>query len=108
MKKIVLTVFILILVSCSTKKSFVQKPLFEVLTQQVDGGASIRFFEILSEEKEIKMLQNDDLLQNKINSNDTKTCNFIILNMGEKTTLGYTIGVKRVEETTSKIIITTR
>ncbi len=109
MKKLLFLFLFFIVISCSSKlKTTESKPLFEILTTQEEGGASIRFFEILSEEKEIKMLQNDDLLQNKINSNDTKTCNFIILNMGEKTTLGYTIGVKKVEETTSKIIITTQ
>ncbi len=109
MKKLLFLFLFCIVISCSSKlKTTESKPLFEILTTQEEGGASIRFFEILSEEKEIKMLQNDDLLQNKINSNDTKTCNFIILNMGEKTTLGYTIGVKKVEETTSKIIITTQ
>lgn len=109
MKKILFLFLFFIVISCSSKlKTTESKPLFEILTTQEEGGATIRFFEILSEEKEIKMLQNDDLLQNKINSNDTKTCNFIILNMGEKTTLGYTIGVKKVEETTSKIIITTQ
>lgn len=109
MKKLLFLFLFFIVISCRSKlKTTESKPLFEILTTQEEGGASIRFFEILSEEKEIKMLQNDDLLQNKINSNDTKTCNFIILNMGEKTTLGYTIGVKKVEETPSKIIITTQ
>lgn len=105
-QKIVALGIILLLVSCGAKHSASgTKPLFEVLTQQEDGGASIRFFEILSEEREIKMLQNDELLKNKISVGDLKTANFIILNMGEKTAMGYKIGVKSVEETPSQIII---
>ena len=68
MKKIGLLLLILFLVSCgaTSTKSSGAKPLFEILTQQADGGASIRFFEILTEEKEIAMLQNDEKLKNKI------------------------------------------
>ena len=101
--------FLLFLIGCSTKRSTTEtKPLFEILTRQEDGGATIRFFEILTEDKEIKMLQNDELLKNKISADDIKTSNFVILNMGEKTTLGYTIDVKSAEETPDKIIIKVR
>jgi hypothetical protein len=54
------------------------------------------------------MLQNDELLKDKINSSDLKTCNFVILNMGEKTTLGYTIAIQKVEETATSIMISTK
>lgn len=109
MKKILFFFLILTIVGCGTKqKTTVTKPLFEILTRQEDGGASIRFYEILNEDKEIKMLQNDALLKNKITSEDIKTSNFVILNMGEKSTLGYTIDVKSVEETSDKIIIKIR
>lgn len=108
-KKGFVVFLILFLIGCSTKRSVTEaKPLFEILTQQEDGGATIRFFEILTEEKEIKMLQNDELLKNKISADDIKTSNYVILNMGEKTTLGYTIDVKSVEETADKIIIKVR
>lgn len=109
MKKGLSLLIILFLIGCSTKHSTTEsKPLFEILTTQEDGGATIRFFEILTEEKEIKMLQNDALLKNKISAQDLNTANFVILNMGEKNTLGYTIDVKSVEETQDKIIITVR
>jgi hypothetical protein len=109
MKKAITSFLFIFLISCSTShKTIESKPLYEILTSQEDGGATIRFFEILSEEREIKMLQNDAFLKNKINADDTKTANFIILNMGEKTTLGYSISVQNVEETPSKIIITTK
>lgn len=107
MKKIVFALLTVFLVSCSSSiKQTGKKPLFEVLTQQSDGGANIRFFEILSESNEIAMLQNDDKLKNKIHPNDIQTSNFIVLNMGEKATGGYKIGVESVVETDKNIIIT--
>lgn len=107
MKKTVLALLVLFLVSCSSSmKQTGTKPLFEVLTQQSDGGANIRFFEILSEPKEIAMLQNDDKLKNKIHSEDVQNSNFVVLNMGEKPTGGYKIGVETVVETESNIVVT--
>lgn len=108
MKKSGLIVLTLFLASCGSTsiKSTAILPLYEVLTQQIDGGANIRFFEILTEEKEITMLQNDEKLKNKIKPNDILNANFVILNMGEKTTGGYKIGVEKVEETEGNIIIT--
>jgi len=107
MKKIILLLLTLILVSCgaSSTKKLETKPLFEVLTQQADGGASIRFFEILTEEKEIAMLQNDENLKNKIKPSDIQTSNFIVLNMGEKTSGGYKISIESALETDKNIII---
>jgi hypothetical protein len=107
MKKVVFTLLTLVLVSCSsTIKQTENKSLFEVLTQQSDGGANIRFFEILSEPNEIAMLQNDEKLKDKIHPNDIKTSNFIVLNMGEKATGGYQIGVESAVETDKNIILT--
>ncbi|MFV8369982.1 protease complex subunit PrcB family protein [Flavobacterium sp. LB2R40] len=108
MKKIIISLFIMTLASCSVTslKSSDTSKLYEVLTQQTYGGASIRFFEILSEPNETKMLQNDENLKNKISSADIQNSNFIVLNMGEKTTGGYNIGVDNVVETDKNIIIT--
>ncbi|MBA4275710.1 protease complex subunit PrcB family protein [Flavobacterium sp.] len=109
MKKVVLLLLVLVLFSCSSNvKNTGTKPLFEVLTQQPDGGANIRFFEILSESNEIAMLQNDEKLKNKIHPNDVQTSNFVVLNMGEKTTAGYKINVESVIETDKNIIITVK
>lgn len=109
MKKIVFALLTVFLVSCSSSiKQTGKKPLFEVLTQQSDGGANIHFFEILSEPNEIAMLQNDDNLKHKIHSEDVQTSNFIVLNMGEKATGGYEIGVETVVETDKNIIITVK
>lgn len=109
MKKIALVFLTLILFSCgSTNKTTEKRPLYEVLTQQSDGGASIHFFEILSEPNEIKMLQGDEDLKSKIGPNDIQTSNFVILNMGQKTTGGYKIGIENVVETDKNIIITVK
>jgi hypothetical protein len=108
MKKAVLLLLTLFLASCgaSSTKTSGGNSLYEVLTQQADGGANIRFFEILSDEKEIAMLQNDEKLKNKIKPTDIQTSNFIVLNMGEKTSGGYKIGIESVVETDKNIIIT--
>ena len=109
MKKISLSLLTLILFSCASSiKNTANKPLFEILTQQNDGGANIRFFEILTEPNEIKMLQNDAKLKNKISADDIQTSNFIVLNMGEKATAGYKIGIESAVETDKNIIITVK
>ena len=66
MKKGLVFGLTLILFSCgvSSTKNSEKLPLFEVLTQQSDGGANIRFFEILTEPNEVKMLENDANLEN--------------------------------------------
>lgn len=107
MKKVFIPVLTLALFSCATTiKKQENKPLFEVLTQQEDGGANIHFFEILSEPNEIGMLQNDPKLKNKIRSNDIRTANFIVMNMGEKAARGYKIEIESVVETDKNIIVT--
>ena len=108
MKKIVLSIVALALVSCgaTSTKSSEKNSLYEVLTQQSNGGASIRFFEILSEPDQIAMLQNDENLKNKINPNDIQNSNFLVLNMGEKTTGGYSIDINTVIETDKNIVVT--
>ena len=103
---VVLLLLAMVLFSCSSSKQTASRPLFEVLTQQEDGGGNIQFFEILSESNEIAMLQNDDKLKDKVNSSDVQTSNFIVLNMGEKPTGGYQIGIESVVETDKNIIIT--
>lgn len=109
MKKVGVSVLLLSVIACNSNRKISEaKPLYEILTLQEDGGATIRFFEILSEEREIKMLQNDEKIKNKITAIDTKTANFVILNMGEKTTAGYSISVQQIEETPNTIVITTQ
>lgn len=108
MKKLLLFILTFILVSCAatTSKKSKSNSLYEVLTQQADGGANIRFFEVLSEENEIVMLQNDEKLKHKIHPSDIQTSNFVVLNMGEKTSGGHKIDIESVVETEKNVIIT--
>jgi len=99
-----------LLLGCASKKvqDIPEAPrgLYEVLTQQSTGGANIRFFEILTTTDEIAMLRGDENLRGKISDSDMETANFLILNMGEKPTGGYSINVTNVEETPTNIIVT--
>ena len=110
MKKIFTAVIVFALFSCKATKTSNSgsKPLYEVLTEQADGGGNIKFFEILSEPNEILMLQNDPILKSKMRQDDINNSNYVILNMGEKSTGGYSIGVDKVEETDKNIIITVK
>lgn len=110
MKKVILSVLAVTLVACgaTTSNSLASNKLYEVLIQQTNGGANIRFFEILSKPNEIRMLQNDEHLKNKITADDLQNANFIVLNMGEKTTGGYSIGIDNAVETDKNIIITVK
>lgn len=104
-KYIVFPIFILLLSCATTSNKASEKKLYEVLTQQETGGASIHFFEILSEEKEIQMLLSDENLKKKIKPSDINTSNFIILNLGEKSSGGCSVTIDKVEETANNIII---
>ena len=109
MKKLMYLVLILVLAGCASKNTLgTKKPIFETLTTQGDGGANIRFYEILSEPKEIMMLLSDPNLKRKIKQEDIQNSNFIILNMGEKPSGGYKIEVENVEETATNIVVTVK
>jgi len=110
MKKVISVLAVFALISCGAKKTSESNTaaLYEILTEQPDGGGNIRFFEILTEPNEIMMLQNDPLLKDKMKQDDISNSNYVILNMGEKNTGGYSIGVEKVEETDQNIIITVK
>ncbi|MEO6177934.1 MAG: protease complex subunit PrcB family protein [Flavobacterium circumlabens] len=108
MKKVISVLAVFALVSCGVQKTSDSKALYEILTEQSDGGGNIRFFEILTEPNEIKMLENDPLLKDKMKQDDITNSNYVILNMGEKNTGGYSIGIDKVEETDKNIIITVK
>jgi hypothetical protein len=109
MKKLIVLFISVVLASCGASKSTDKNiVLYEVLTQQSDGGGNIRFFEILSEPNEIMMLKGDESLKGKIKEDDINKVNYIVLNMGEKNTGGYSIGIEKVEETDKNIVITVK
>jgi len=109
MKKVISVLAVFVLISCGVKKTRSSNAsLYEVLTTQSDGGGNIKFFEILTEPNEIKMLENDPNLAHKMKDPDVQDYNYVILNMGEKNTSGYTIDVEKVEETDKNIIITVK
>jgi hypothetical protein len=107
MKRLSVLFVALVLFSCASKSKVSSHPLYEVLTEQSTGGANFRFYEILTESKEITMLLGDPHLKGKIQATDINTSNFVILNMGTQSSGGYLIKVKSVEETADKIIIVT-
>lgn len=110
MKKVISGLLVLVLMSCGVQKApdSGSKALYEILTEQSDGGGNIKFFEILTESNEIKMLESDPHLKEKMKHDDTSNSNYVVLNMGEKNTGGYSIGVEKVEETDKNIIITVK
>lgn len=107
MKRFSILFIAFVLFSCASKSKPNSNALYEVLTEQSTGGANFRFYEILTESKEIKMLLGDSHLKGKIESTDINTSNFVILNMGTQPSGGYLIKVKSVEETPDKILVVT-
>ena len=108
MKKVVLIVGVLLMVACSSTKSKDTGALYKVLVASEYGCGSFQFYEIITEQKEFNMLLGDDELKKLVKPNDITTSNFILLNMGEKTTGGYSIEVVKVEELPDKIVVTVK
>lgn len=106
MKKIVIVSLVFMLFSCSsTKPPMLSKPLYDVLFGNDYGGASFQFYEIITEEKEFNMLLKDKMIKPYVNKEDITTCNFILVNIGEKQQEGYTIEVNNIEELPDKIVV---
>ncbi len=108
MKKVIILASILVLASCSSKKNNETNELYKVLVSGEYGGGSFQFYEIISEPKEFRMLLGDDELKKMVKPDDITNSNFVLLNMGEKTSGGYSIEVVKVEELTDKIVITVK
>lgn len=106
-KKIVIASLFLVLFSCSsTKPPLISAVKYDVLFGSDYGGASFQFYEIISEKDEFNILLTDDMIKPYVKKDDIETCNFILVNMGEKKSEGYTLKVQKVEELPDKIIIT--
>ena len=106
-KKIAIASLFLVLFSCSsTKPPLISAVKYDVLFGSDYGGASFQFYEIISEKDEFNILLTDDMIKPYVKKEDIETCNFILVNMGEKKSEGYTLKVQKVEELPDKIIIT--
>lgn len=105
MKKITTLIITLLLFSCTATKTTVPTSLYEVLNYNNDGGANIKFYEILTEPNEIKMLLSDPNLKRKIKTEDLQQSNFIILNMGPLPEGKYNVAITKIEETETNIIL---
>lgn len=103
MKKIISILVLVFLYSCSSTKNTAKKPLYEVLVVNNDGGANIKFYEILTEPKEIKMLLGDETLRKLIKPIDTTQSSFLILNAGPTVEKYNRIKIEKVIETASQI-----
>jgi hypothetical protein len=106
-KKIAIASLFLVLFSCSsTKPPLISAVKYDVLFGSDYGGASFQFYEIISEKDEFNILLTDDMIKPYVKKEDIETCNFILVNMGEKRSEGYTLKVQKIEELPDKIIIT--
>jgi hypothetical protein len=97
----------LLLFSCKATKdvSTTKKALYEIITTKNDGGANIKFYEIISESQEINMLLGDASLRKLIKKEDIQTCNYLILNLGPLPVGNYNSIIQKVAETPENIII---
>lgn len=111
-RKLAFSLAFAVLFSCSSQKSGSVTPadtgLYEILTQQSDGGGNIRFYEVLTTEQEVSVLANDELLSRRVSPSEAKTATFLVLNMGEQPSGGYSIAIESVVEIPERIIVTTK
>jgi len=103
MKKLILLAVIALFYSCSTTKVATKKSLFEVILVNNDGGANIKFYEILTEPKEINMLLGDETLRKVIKPKDIIESSFLILNSGPTLENYNRIKILKVLETPTQV-----
>lgn len=96
-----------ILFSCGPKPTIKNEEyrLYEVLKVDEYSGARVRFYEVITDSQEFKMILNDPELKGKIHSKDILTSNFVLLHMGEKSTGGYRLDVESIHETDDQIVV---
>lgn len=104
MKKIILLLFTIIFCACSSVKppesSFTS---YDILYSREQDGATFQFYEIITEESEFQMLLKDPIISPYLNKSDIQTCNFILVNLGEKSSGGWTIKVEKVKIEKDKV-----
>lgn len=103
MKKILFIITLILLISCSTNKSTVDKPFYEILIVNNDGGANIKFYEVLTEAKEINMLLGDEMLAKLIKPKDINESSFLVLNTGPTKEPYNRMKIEKVIETPTQI-----
>ncbi|MDI9257106.1 hypothetical protein [Flavobacterium sedimenticola] len=96
---------LLFLTSCSSTKPTASKPLYEILAVNNDGGAGIKFYEVLTEPKEVLMLLGDETLSQKIKTDDAKTSSFLVLNSGPTKEPYNRIKIEKIIETETEILV---
>lgn len=98
---------VFLLVACNTvKKPMESRVKYDLLVGDDYGGGSFRFYELITEENEFKMLLSDAIIKKYIRKDDIKKNNFILVNLGEKEREGYTIKIKKVIESKDRITLT--
>ncbi|MEN9336760.1 MAG: hypothetical protein RLZZ500_1747 [Bacteroidota bacterium] len=104
MKKILISCIAVVLYACSSVKppesSYTS---YDVLFSREQDGGRFQFYEIISEESEYKMLLNDPIISPYLKKEDIATCNFILVNLGEKPTGGWSIKVEKVKILKDKV-----
>lgn len=94
------------LFSCSSvRKPLLSKPLYEIFFTSDYGGAPFQFYEMVTETNEFNMLLKDKMIKPYVRKEDINSCNFILVNMGEKSKLGYSLSIESIEELQDKIVI---
>lgn len=107
MKKILLLLIIVAVSSCnSLKKPEMSFDLYDVLTGDQSNGAAFNFYETITEPDEFNIILSDEILKRFVKKTDIETCNFILVNLGEKESEGYSIKVDKIEELPDKIVLT--
>lgn len=105
-KKIITSGVLFFIFSCSsTKTPMESKPLYDILFRSDYGGASFQFYEIITEQKEFNMLLKDKMIKPYITKEEIDSCNFILINLGEKSKEGYIIKVESIEDVDDKIVL---
>jgi hypothetical protein len=89
--------------ACTSTKNVANQTLFEVLIVNNDGGANIKFYEVLTESKEIKMLLGDENLAKLIKPKDINESSFLILNTGPTKEPYNRMKIEKVIETATQI-----
>jgi hypothetical protein len=81
---------------------------YDILFGRDYDGASFQFFEMITEESEYQMLLKDPIISPYLKPNDIQDNNFILVNLGEKPTGGWSIKVEKVKILKDKVEVVIR